>query len=74
VKDMFELFQQADSSTTRRYNGLGMGLTLVQRCVRLLGGDVVVESRPGEGSEFRVRIPAALALVDDGPQLAARLH
>jgi signal transduction histidine kinase len=74
VKDMFELFQQADSSTTRRYNGLGMGLTLVQRCVRLLGGDVVVESRPGEGSEFRVRIPAALAFADDGPQLAARLH
>ena len=36
IKEMFELFAQADSSTTRRYNGLGMGLTLVQRCVRLL--------------------------------------
>ncbi len=65
VKDMFDLFHQADSSTTRRYNGLGMGLTLVQRCVRLLGGDVAVESRPGAGSEFRVRIPGALGAVDE---------
>jgi signal transduction histidine kinase len=38
-----------------------MGLTLVQLCVRLLGGDVIVDSRPGEGSEFRVRLPDALA-------------
>jgi signal transduction histidine kinase len=65
IEDIFELFAQGDSSTTRRYNGLGMGLTLVQRCVRLLGGDVTVESEPGAGSEFRVRIPNALAVVAD---------
>jgi signal transduction histidine kinase len=62
VDEMFELFQQADASTTRQHNGLGMGLTLVQRCVRLLAGDVSVESEPGRGSEFRVRIPDALAV------------
>ncbi|HZP40769.1 MAG TPA: HAMP domain-containing sensor histidine kinase [Candidatus Binatia bacterium] len=61
VKEMFDLFAQGDASTTRRYNGLGMGLTLVQRCVRLLGGEVLVESRPEGGTEFRVRLPGALA-------------
>jgi signal transduction histidine kinase len=65
IDEMFDLFSQGDGSTTRRYNGLGMGLTLVQRCVRLLGGDVTVESQPGVGSEFRVRIPNALGVVAD---------
>jgi len=65
IDAIFELFAQGDSSTTRRYNGLGMGLTLVQRCVRLLGGDVTVNSTPQQGSEFRIRVPDALAVADD---------
>ena len=60
---IFDLFTQGDSSTTRRYDGMGMGLTLVQRCVELLGGEVMVESEPGHGSVFRVKLPGALAKV-----------
>jgi signal transduction histidine kinase len=60
IADVFELFAQGDGSTTRRYAGTGMGLTLVQRCARLLGGEVVVESTPGRGSEFRVHLPGVL--------------
>jgi signal transduction histidine kinase len=58
---VFDLFTQGDSSTTRRHDGMGMGLTLVQRCVQLLGGEVMVESQPGHGSVFRVKLPGALA-------------
>jgi signal transduction histidine kinase len=77
IEHLFELFAQADSSTTRRYNGLGMGLTLVQRCVRLLHGDVAVESEQNVGTEFRVRIPAALSGADDAvdaPDAARTVH
>src|SRR5437764_588308 len=75
VSELFELFAQGDSSATRRFTGLGMGLTLVQRCARLLGGEVRVESQPGAGSEFRVRIPDALAVTfdDERPATAPRL-
>jgi len=75
VSELFELFAQGDSSATRRFTGLGMGLTLVQRCARLLGGEVRVESQPGTGSEFRVRIPDALAVTfdDERPATAPRL-
>ena len=75
VSELFELFARGDGSTTRRSTGLGMGLTLVQRCARLLGGEVTVESQPGAGSEFRVRIPDALVVAhaDEQPAAAARL-
>jgi signal transduction histidine kinase len=69
VREMFELFTQGDGSSRRTHDGLGLGLTRVQRAVRVLGGDVRIESRPGEGSTVRVLIPNALAL----PQGAAAL-
>ncbi len=60
VSELFEAFSQGDSSTTRKYAGLGMGLTLVERCVRLLGGEVRVESQTGQGSTFTVSLPGVL--------------
>ncbi|QDU37076.1 Autoinducer 2 sensor kinase/phosphatase LuxQ [Maioricimonas rarisocia] len=63
---LFQPFTQADSTTTRRYGGTGLGLVISQRLARMLGGDVEVSSEPGKGSTFHVTI-------DPGPLDAARL-
>lgn len=56
LKAIFDRFTQADNSTTRKFGGSGLGLTITRKLAQIMGGDIEVESVEGEGSTFRARL------------------
>jgi signal transduction histidine kinase/ActR/RegA family two-component response regulator len=58
---IFFPFEQADTSTTRRFGGTGLGLTICRKLADLMGGAITVESRPGNGSVFSLELPFGLS-------------
>jgi CheY-like chemotaxis protein len=69
---LFDAFQQADSSTTRKFGGTGLGLSISKRLAEMLGGDITWRSEPGQGSAFTATISAEPAQMPAEPLPAER--
>ena len=72
--ELFQPFEQEDSSTTRRFGGTGLGLTIVKRLVDIMNGSIDVDSAPDQGSNFKVTIPFMISSQPHDEIEAKELH
>ncbi|MEM7066462.1 MAG: sensor histidine kinase [Cyanobacteria bacterium P01_B01_bin.77] len=70
LEKIFEAFTQADVSSTRRYGGTGLGLTITREFVHMLGGTISAESEAGKGSIFKILLPQTVPIVQKQPAMA----
>jgi two-component system, sensor histidine kinase and response regulator len=67
--EIFDVFSQADQTTTRRYGGTGLGLSIARQLCELMGGSINVESEPGAGSEFQFSVTLRKVASDPGTEV-----